>query len=88
MKKILLVDDDEATNFYNHYIFKKSAINCEIVMLENGLKALNYLKNIDVPDIIFLDINMPVMDGIQFLEEVQKCSNDKFDKVVVYAMIV
>lgn len=87
MNKILLVDDDLATNFHNRYVLKKSIGECEIEMLDNGLKALEYIKNNDVPDFIFLDINMPVMDGIKFLEEAQKCCSEALDKVKVFVLI-
>lgn len=87
MYKILLVDDDKATNFYNHYVLKKSHVDCSVVMLDNGLKALEYIKNIDVPDIIFLDVNMPIMDGIQFLEAVQKWSSGILEKIKVIVMV-
>ena len=87
MGRILLVDDDTATNFYNKFLLKKNKIDCEIITLDNGLKALEYLKNEAIPDFIFLDINMPVMDGIQFLEEAQKWSRAKFDKIKIYVMM-
>ena len=87
MGKILLVDDDNATNFYNKYILNKNNVNFEIIVLENGLKALNYLKDIEIPDFIFLDINMPVMGGIQFLEESYKHFDDRLDKVKIYVMM-
>ena len=87
MDKILLVDDDEATNFYNNYILKRNVVDCEIVMLENGLKALDYIKKYSMPDMIFLDINMPVMDGIQFLKEAHKWFNDKLNNVKIFVMV-
>lgn len=87
MGKILLVDDDTATNFYNKFLLKKNKIDCEIITQINGLQALEYIKNEGIPDFIFLDINMPVMDGIQFLEEAQKWAHGKLDKTKVFVMM-
>ncbi|TXN36058.1 response regulator [Flagellimonas hymeniacidonis] len=74
LKSILLVDDDEATNFIHRLVIKQSDCAENIVIKENGIDALNYLKS-EVngehpqPNLIFLDINMPAMDGWGFLEE-------------------
>ncbi|WP_396601501.1 response regulator [Algibacter sp. R77976] len=84
---ILLVDDDTATNFYNKYILKKNNIDCEIIALDNGLSALEYVKNNGLPKYIFLDINMPIMDGIQFLEEAKKWAKSELEKVKVFVMM-
>ncbi|MBV7269234.1 response regulator [Winogradskyella luteola] len=79
MKKcncILLVDDSLSTNIYHKKIIEKAEITNHIRITSDGLEALNYLndekaQNIK-PDIIFLDINMPKMDGFEFLEEYAK----------------
>lgn len=78
MKKlncILLVDDDEPTNFLNKMILED--VNCAktIEVAESGRSALTYLEkasqkgNHSSPDLIFLDINMPAMNGWEFLEQ-------------------
>lgn len=69
---ILLIDDDEATNYLHKMIIDKSDCTKECVVAENGLEALELLqakKNPLKPDLIFLDINMPKMDGWEFLIE-------------------
>lgn len=71
---ILLIDDDKATNYINERVISRAKIADKIVAVESGYKALDYLKENDFtayprPDIIFLDINMPGMDGWEFLEE-------------------
>ena len=93
MKKlncILLVDDDETTNFYNHYLLKKAEVAESIQIVKNGKEALNYLTNhsgeagaYPQPDLIFLDINMPVMDGFEFLEAYSQLDEKIKGKVVV-----
>lgn len=69
MGKILLVDDDKATNFYNKIFLKKHKVDLDIIVLENGLSAIEHIQNNSLPDFIFLDINMPIMNGFQFLKE-------------------
>lgn len=68
LNKILLVDDDEATNFLSQALIEKLDIAKEIVIAENGLIASRLIKEGECPDIIFLDNRMPEMDGFEFLD--------------------
>lgn len=78
MKKlncILLIDDDESTNRFHEIIIKQSNLTDIIVKAKNGKEALGFLtshKNRIEPNLIFLDLNMPVIDGFRFLEKYQK----------------
>ncbi len=67
-----IIDDDKLYQFAMKRMLHHLNINTEIVEFGNGLQAIEYLqhhkdKN-SLPDIIFLDINMPIMNGWQFLE--------------------
>jgi CheY-like chemotaxis protein len=68
--KVLLVEDDEITNFLSETILSALGITSVFATL-NGMEGLTYLTR-DCPDLILLDIAMPVMDGLEFLEEKQK----------------
>ena len=77
MNTILLVDDDEITNYLNKRGIEKVVRPNEIHVSENGRDALNYIMQRSsegkaYPEIIFLDINMPVMESYEFLEAFNK----------------
>ena len=81
MKKInnaLLIDNDALINMMNAKLIEGSKIARNVNIVTNAKEALRILKKIDVsnlpefPEIIFLDIDMPVMSGWQFLKEVEK----------------
>ncbi len=73
--KILLVDDDALFRNIHNRILLKADFAHEIELFNNASSALNYLKaglntdNFTCPYIIFLDINLPDMDGWQFMDE-------------------
>ncbi|MGB6036464.1 MAG: response regulator, partial [Cryomorphaceae bacterium] len=88
LKSILLIDDDEATNFVHTFAIKKADCTDSIITAQNGREALELLKSnknksTPQPNIIFLDINMPVMDGWEFLEEYEKLDKDQQGDVVL-----
>lgn len=79
LNTILLIDDDETTNYLNHRLLTRMEVASEVRIVTNGEEALDYLEKsfLDVegypcPELIFVDIKMSVMDGFEFLEEYQK----------------
>jgi CheY-like chemotaxis protein len=73
LQKILLVDDDKAFINLNRAVLKYSEVKCHIDDCRNGKEALDYMTSTDQkPDVILLDIDMPVMNGLEFLEQL-KC---------------
>jgi CheY-like chemotaxis protein len=71
---ILLVDDDPTTNFLHTLIIKKENCTVNVICKESAEEALVYLKTEEEhahPELIFLDINMPGMNGWDFLDEYQ-----------------
>ena len=81
MKKfnfIMLVDDDETCNYITEKMIAKLDVSGHTMSLKNGKEAIDFIEEhcqttddgFDMcPDVILLDINMPVMNGLEFLEE-------------------
>ena len=76
LQKVLLIDDDDIVNSINKVIIKHAKFAEEIVSETIAMKALDYIKdqkeNGKLPELIFLDINMPEMDGWDFIDEFAK----------------
>lgn len=74
--KLLLVDDDAVVQMLHQMTFANLGVQNELMTFENGKKALEYLQNGAINDaeqfVIFLDINMPVMGGWEFLDALEK----------------
>ncbi|MEP2640755.1 response regulator [Roseobacter sp.] len=71
--KILLVDDDTVTNLMHGRMIKRSGLIRQVDVVTDGLAALEYLQDLAAagdpwPQLVLLDINMPRMDGFEFLE--------------------
>ena len=67
---LLLVDDSDATNNFHRRLLDKLKFAQLISTCKNGREALDFFDQSDLPcvDLIFLDLNMPVLDGFEFLE--------------------
>jgi len=71
---VLIIDDDDVFIFLHNLSIVESGIATETINFDGGRKALAYLMEqmpVNQPCFIFLDINMPIMDGWQFLEALQ-----------------
>ncbi|WP_436516726.1 response regulator [Ekhidna sp. To15] len=73
---ILLIDDDPTVNYLNKIIIEKSNITATISESTHAEDAIEQLANGNLnPSLILLDLNMPIMDGWQFVEQFQKLPN-------------
>jgi two-component system alkaline phosphatase synthesis response regulator PhoP len=79
MKKILIVDDEPNIVMSLEYTFKKN--NFEVFIARDGLEALDILKS-NFPDVIILDVMMPMVDGYATLEQIRKDKNLEHTKVI------
>ncbi|MFN3404494.1 MAG: response regulator [Cytophagaceae bacterium] len=82
---ILLVDDDYVNNFLTERTLRKSNIAREIKTVRNGEEALTYLTELKnrCPELILLDINMPEMNGIEFLKNFKRMVLEKNIRVIL-----
>lgn len=74
---VMLVDDSDTDNFINKRVLELSKFTTQILIKDSGRSALEYLsENVynpeKLPDLIFLDINMPIVDGFVFLYEFEE----------------
>ena len=89
LKMIMLVDDDVNTNIYNEFVIKRMNICEQIKIFQNGKLGLEFLssKNEDgqypCPELIFLDINMPIMNGWEFIELYDKLEKAQQAKILI-----
>lgn len=66
MPKVLVVEDSNVLQMYYRQIFAKLA-GYQVTFTKNGRQALDHIESSGMPDVVVLDINMPVMDGLEFL---------------------
>lgn len=89
LKQLTLVDDDEVFVFLTTRMLEKYQLVDLIKIFDNGYEALVFIKenrdNIEsLPDIILLDLSMPIMDGWQFLDEFVKINPKIGKKITVF----
>lgn len=86
-RAIFVVDDDPIHRLLMDKLFAKQPKPCRLLFFENGQKALNALTDPEaqvLPDLILLDIEMPVMNGWQFMEVFSKLDPAFTSRIPVY----
>ncbi|HEX5172067.1 MAG TPA: response regulator [Cyclobacteriaceae bacterium] len=82
-RTVMLIDDNEIDNLINQKMIEAASITENIYTHTGAKSAIEFLKNMErldvaekvLPDVIFLDIDMPLMDGFQFLDEFEKLTD-------------
>ncbi|HSY61241.1 MAG TPA: response regulator [Cytophaga sp.] len=93
---VLLVDDDDDSNFISELVIKKSSIADSITCVKNGNEALQFIINYKsssansesagYDQIVFLDLHMPVMDGFDFLAQLAAQMPEYKDHIKIYIL--
>lgn len=89
LEKVLCVDDDPITLMLCKKVIVKATFSKEIIFAQNGQEAIDLLKEIhalgnsNFPELVFLDLNMPVMNGWDFLNEFSTVFTDIENKIKV-----
>ncbi len=77
-KTCLLIDDNYIDNFVTSRLLESAKFADSVVIRQSSEEAIEALRNGDVtPDVIFLDLRMPIMDGFEFLQEYDKLEIQK-----------
>lgn len=90
LKNVWLIDDDKIFQFTAAMILESTGLTKTVQTFLNGKEAMNFLtdsktnQKAQLPDIIFLDINMPVMNGWEFIEEFQQFSGTQSQPIKIY----
>lgn len=83
--KIALIDDDLTTNFINKNKLKKEVEGCDVFTFGNGKEAIDYLQEGNEVDVALLDMNMPIMNGLEFLKKHSELTKDlKIKKIFLF----
>lgn len=88
ISNLYVIDDDKIYHFLLKNLFKQNGIEVAATFFVNGSDAIDHIRNNNndeiLPDLILLDVNMPIMNGWQFLEEFGKISQSLSKTPTVY----
>ena len=90
-KTIMLIDDHDISLFVTQHQLIAAGIPSDNLLQPSGFSALEYLEenirnNEKLPDLIILDINMPVINGWQFLEKIEAMQSKMAKKITIYIL--
>src|SRR5690606_15811942 len=91
IKNLFLVDDDEIFTFLTKRTIEETQLVDQIKIFSNGQDAIEFLENAAgnkdlLPEVILLDINMPILDGWGFLEEYVLLQSSIGKKITIYVV--
>jgi CheY-like chemotaxis protein len=90
--KILIIDDDEINNLICTKVIKDYSPIATVDSVTSGSKGLDYLNDVmqnsaeELPDLIFLDINMPAMNGWDFIREYRKINSSMNKEIKLFVL--
>jgi CheY-like chemotaxis protein len=88
-KKVAIVDDDDIFQFTTKIKFEKLGLAENVMIFNDGEEAIDFIESSvldDLPEILLLDINMPIVDGWDFLELFAKVSREKQQIIEIHML--
>lgn len=86
-KICLLIDDNFIDNYVTRKILETGNFAEQIIVCQSGEEALEFIRTKKIqPDVIFLDIRMPLMDGFEFLEEYDKLDDEQKSRPKIFML--
>ena len=90
-KSVLLVDDSYIDNLINRKILDNDNFAESIIVIESPKEAYKYIKDLylegkELPEVIFLDLRMPIMNGFEFLKALSELPDLGPDKIKIYVL--
>ncbi len=90
-KNVLLIDDNHIDNLINRKILDNANYAEKITVIDSPNEALEFVTKslstgIDIPEVIFLDLRMPIMNGFEFLNSLIKLPNLKPDRIKIFVL--
>lgn len=92
-ENILLVDDDPITLMLCKKVFSRTSFSNTVITAQNGEEAISFFKKLNkntesenLPELIFLDLNMPVMGGWEFLDEFSNKRYERFHQIKIVVL--
>lgn len=88
-KKVMIIDDNEIDIFINQKVLEFNNFASEIINIQAAQNAIDQLKSSkieDIPNLIFLDLNMPIMDGFRFLYEFSLMPDEVRSKIKIVVL--
>lgn len=94
IRHLLCIDDEQITQMLNQVIFKRTGFCEQVTTALNGQLALDFFdqvalqapENSNAPELILLDLNMPVLDGWGFLEKFTRQYIDRFPEITIFIL--
>ena len=91
IKSACIIDDDDILVYGMKILMQEVGFSDDVLVFSNGLEALEAMLEIinrgeSLPSVIFLDLNMPILDGWGFLDDFLKIPNNNRDRVTIYVM--